>query len=74
MTLTVVLAVAAVAAAYWLIHLRTHPYGPCPSCRGRRGRGVGSTGRAWSRCYRCGGSGERLRPGARLWARNRELK
>jgi hypothetical protein len=37
------------------------PYGPCPACRGRRGRGPGSSSAAWSRCRRCGGHGERLR-------------
>jgi hypothetical protein len=37
------------------------PYGPCPSCKGRRGRGPGSTRRAWSQCKRCGGRGEQVR-------------
>jgi len=55
----------AVRARFW-------PYGPCKSCRRRRGRGVGSTTDAYNRCRRCGGKGERIRPLARMWPRWRE--
>lgn len=65
--------VLVLAAAAWLVRLRYWPYGPCRACEGRRGRGIGSSRQAWSHCQKCRGSGERLRPGARLWARNREL-
>jgi hypothetical protein len=68
-----ILTLAAVAAVTaWLLRLRWWPYGRCPACQGRKGRGTGSSPRAWSRCSRCGGSGERLRPGARIWQRNRK--
>lgn len=60
---------AGVAVAAWLVRARLHPYGPCPACRGRRGRGVASTSTAWSHCRRCGGSGEVLRLSARVWRR-----
>ena len=59
------IAVQAVRAWFW-------PIGPCPACRGRKGRGVGSTARSFSRCGRCGGSGERIRPLALAWPRHRE--
>ena len=66
-----ILAVAA-AVAVLAVRARFWPYGRCPSCRDRKGRGVGSTAAAFSRCGRCGGSGERIRPLALLWPRHRE--
>jgi hypothetical protein len=65
---------AALAAALVFVLVRTRfwPNGRCPSCRGRKGRGIGSTDRAFSRCGRCGGSGERIRPLALIWPRHRE--
>lgn len=65
-------AVLAAVAVVWLVRLWLWPYGPCSRCRGRRGRGFGSTRTAWSRCRACGGTGERLRPGARLFTRHRQ--
>lgn len=67
-----VLAVIVVLAGGWGLYLLrcwTHPFGPCRSCKGRRGRKAGSTRRSWGRCRACGGSGERLRWGARLTGR-----
>lgn len=58
------IAVVAVRARFW-------PLGRCPWCRGRKGRGPGSTDRAFNRCGRCGGSGERIRPVALIWPRHR---
>lgn len=68
----VVLAGAALAAAVaWTVRLAGWPYGPCPRCKRRRGRGMGSTSRAWSRCgsSRCKG-GEVVRRGARTVRRS----
>ena len=55
-----------------LLRARFWPYGPCPACQDRRGRSRGSTARAWNRCPRCGGPGERIRPLARIYPRWRE--
>jgi hypothetical protein len=70
----VLLITAALAAALVLVLVRTRfwPNGRCPACRRRKGRGVGSTDRAFSRCGRCGGSGERIRPLALIWPQHRE--
>lgn len=40
------------------------PYASCRSCDGEKVRAPG--GKAWRRCGRCKGSGERLRLGAQL--------
>lgn len=70
MTATLIVVGAAVAAM-WLLRALFFPYGPCPVCRGRRGRGIGSTRAAWSHCRACGGSGELLRLSARIWPQHR---
>ena len=73
--MSIVVVVLAVVAAGAVVVARTRwwPYGPCPRCRGRRGRGTGSTGGAYRKCGACKGSGERIRPMSRLlWARWRE--
>jgi hypothetical protein len=62
----VVIGVAAVLFAGYLIGCSIWPYGPCLACIARRGRSRGSTGRRWGRCKRCRGSGERIRWGYRL--------
>lgn len=68
-----ILALAAAAAvAVPLVRAYWWPYGPCPACQGRRGRGRGSNPGSWSRCRKCGGSGERIRPLALLYRRHRE--
>jgi hypothetical protein len=56
--------IAAAAAAGWYISLRRHPYAPCRWCRGTS-RNAGSTRKRWGACPRCGGTGRRLRWGAR---------
>jgi hypothetical protein len=63
--------VLAAGLAFVLIRTRFWPNGRCPACQGRKGRGPGSTDRAFSRCGRCGGSGERIRPLARIWPQHR---
>jgi hypothetical protein len=42
------------------------PWKQCRGCRGRKGRGIGSTQFGYSRCGRCAGSGEQVRLTARL--------
>jgi hypothetical protein len=60
------LALAVLAAAgWWLLRLRLHPYGRCRRCRSRPGRNIGSSAEAYGRCGACGGTGERIRTGAR---------
>ncbi len=67
---------AGAAAAVLAVRARFLPWGPCPRCtrkgRGKTGRGLGSGGQAWSRCGRCDGSGERIRPLALMWPQHRE--
>ena len=46
-----------------------YPFGNCGKCRKRRGRGIGSSRFGYSRCGRCGGSGERTRVAARAISR-----
>jgi len=72
MSVLVVVGAVVLAVAFWALRLCWFPYGPCRACQGRRGRGMGSTARAYSRCHWCGGKGERLRTGAKMWPRNRE--
>ena len=50
----------------WRISLRIHPYARCLWCAGRRqGTNRGSTRKRWGKCRHCGGTGRRLRWGAR---------
>lgn len=62
-------AVAAIGAALlvliWLADLAFHPWARCVACGGKRVN-PGSTAKAWGECRTCGGSGRRLRFGARL--------
>ena len=72
MATLLIVAVLAAALVFTLARSRYWPYGRCPACRRRKGRGPGSTDQAFSRCGRCGGSGERIRPLARIWPVHRE--
>ena len=72
MAALLIVAVLAAALVFVLVRSRFWPYGRCPACRRRKGRGIGSTDQAFSRCGRCGGSGERIRPLALIWPRHRE--
>lgn len=72
MAALLIVAVLAAALGFVLIRTRFWPNGRCPACQGRKGRGIGSTDQAFNRCRRCGGSGERIRPLALIWARHRE--
>ena len=67
------LVVVAVAVAAVLVRARYWPYGPCRACQGRRGRGRGSTPKAWDRCRKCRGSGERIRLISRVYPRWRAV-
>lgn len=72
MTALLIVAVLAAALVFVLVRSRFWPNGRCPACRGRKGRGIGSTDRAFSRCGHCGGSGEQIRPLALIWPQHRE--
>lgn len=56
--------VLAGTAYYWAC--KWWPYGPCFRCLGHPGRNRGSNARRWGRCKRCGGTGQRIRWGARV--------
>ena len=57
--------VAAGLVVWWLLSLAWHPYAACGRCKDRRGRNVGSKASRWGDCGKCGGSGKRIRVGAR---------
>jgi hypothetical protein len=62
----VIVAAVIIAALAYYFSLRIWPYGPCLRCIGHAGKNRGSNRRRWGRCKRCGGSGQRIRLGARL--------
>ena len=61
------------AVGLWVMSCRAYPYTACPKCDAL-GRVKDPSGRNWRTCAHCGGTGQRLRPGAHLFgARNRGL-
>lgn len=56
---------AALLALAWLLDVAFHPWARCLACGGKR-TNPGSSVKAWGECKVCGGSGRRLRFGARL--------
>jgi hypothetical protein len=55
----------------WAVSLLLHPYTVCGSCKGTP-RSYGSIAtRSFRLCPSCGGTGRRLRLGARIWPQNR---
>jgi DnaJ-class molecular chaperone len=67
---TIVLIVAALAAAGYYVSLRIWPWTYCRRCEGG-GRNAGSNRRRFGTCPACGGSGRKLRLGARALERGR---
>ncbi|HVB45262.1 MAG TPA: hypothetical protein VNF47_21510 [Streptosporangiaceae bacterium] len=63
MTWLVVLLVAGYAG-WWVLSRWLWPFTACWRCQGGR-RNPGSNARRWGKCRACGGSGERMRFGAR---------
>jgi hypothetical protein len=56
----------------WTVSLLLHPFTACSSCKGSpRSFGLVAT-RSFRLCPACGGSGRRLRVGARMWPQNRD--
>ncbi len=71
MTLLLIV-IAVVAVAGFLVRSYYWELGPCPRCNGR-GRGWLSRPKAYNRrCGKCGGKGERIRPLALIWPKHRE--
>jgi hypothetical protein len=64
-TVVFIVTAAAFAFGWWRLSLRWWPYAPCRRCSRRRGRNAGSKGNRWGNCKNCGGSGKRLRWGAK---------
>ena len=62
--MAVVLIIAAVIGVSYYVSLRIWPYANCRRCEGG-GTNAGSNRKRWGRCGRCGGTGRRLRFGAR---------
>ncbi|HCA85985.1 MAG TPA: hypothetical protein DEQ61_11095 [Streptomyces sp.] len=65
---------AIAVAVIYLLSVWINPYGPCRACKGT----PKSYGRmfttAFDLCRACEGRGRRVRVGARLFARNRDVK
>lgn len=61
-----------IGVAFLLFRARFWPMGPCWWCRGRAGRGLWSTKKAYNRCHFCGGSGRRIRPISRIYRKWKE--
>jgi hypothetical protein len=59
----VVLVLAALAVV-WLVRAWLWPFAPCRWCKGRK-TNRGSTRKRFGNCRRCGGTGHRIRFGAR---------
>jgi len=55
-----------VAMAIWLIRSWWWPFKACPACKGRSGRGRGSSRSSYNRCWRCKGQPEQVKVTARL--------
>jgi hypothetical protein len=67
-----VLAIAAVVAVVsWLASLKLHPFTNCPRCRGAAKHHGDVFTHAYRACRGCGGTGRRLRFGARIFGSNR---
>ena len=66
--LTLLIVIAVVGAAGTYLHARYLPLQRCPRCKDRpAGGGALSTGKAFNRrCRACGGTGQRVRPLARV--------
>lgn len=62
------LAVGFVLVGLYFLSCRVWPNARCRPCSGT-GRGAGSNRKRWNNCGTCGGSGRRLRLGARLFFR-----
>lgn len=65
MIVAYLIAAAVIAFGWWRLSLRFWPYAPCRACRRRTGKNLGSNRERWGDCPKCGGSGKRLRRGAR---------
>jgi DnaJ-class molecular chaperone len=61
----ILLLIAIVVAVSYYVSLRIWPMSNCSRCQGS-GRNAGSTAKRYGRCKKCGGTGRRLRPGARM--------
>jgi PHP family Zn ribbon phosphoesterase len=63
------IAVLVVFAALYVVSGLLYPNTTCRSCRGRKN--FSPTGRNWSECRKCGGSGKKIRPISRLLGRGK---
>lgn len=62
------LLVGVMLVAGWVVHSWRRPMTRCWLCKGSP-RNYGSSGKSWSNCLGCGGSGRRRRVGAVLLGR-----
>lgn len=68
--MAVLLILAAIIGVCYYVSLRIWPYRPCRRCEGG-GRNAGSNRRRFGTCPACGGSGRKLRTGARMLERRK---
>jgi hypothetical protein len=59
---------AVIAALFYGAACALWPYTDCGRCEGR-GKFRSPSGKAWRRCRKCKGSGDRIRLGRRMWTR-----
>lgn len=57
---------AVIFAAWWVWHVRAHPWVKCGRCAGTGDRRTAMLSDRWGNCRRCAGKGKKLRWSARL--------
>ena len=58
----------------WLISLWLHPFAACRTCKGTPKSFGKIYTRSFDLCRACEGRGRRVRPGAQMFARNRDIR
>lgn len=64
MTPVILIAAVVIALGWWRLSLWLYPHAKCHVCGGSK-QTPGSNADRWGPCLKCGGTGKRLRLGAR---------
>lgn len=65
---------AVVVGGGWLVSLWLHPFAACRDCKGTPKKFGTFYTNSFDLCRTCDGRGRRVRPGARMFARNRNRR